>query len=192
MERRKRPRQQRSREMVDRILDAAAHLFEERGYQKTTTNHVAQEAGASIGSLYQYFPNKDSLLAGIAERHLAESMEEFSQVAGQVREAAPDIETVCRTLVTAAAALNRPSNLHRLLWDAPRSPELTEVLAELDQLLVAEVEWHLRRLSLGKGREELRAAVLVTSVTAAIHAVAASPDRDDELVKMCVGLATAA
>ena len=190
-ERRKAPLQQRSREMVDRILDAATRVFTARGYHKTTTNHVAEEAGASIGSLYQYFPNKDSLLAGIAERHVAELMEEISLVAAQIRNAEPDVETVCRTLVTVAADMNRPSELHRLLWDAPRSPELTEVLADLDRLLISEVAWHLQRLGHAKGREELRATVLVAAATAAIHAVPASEARDDELVKMCIGLAEA-
>jgi AcrR family transcriptional regulator len=66
---RRRPVQERSRRTVGRILDAAAHVFAERGYA-ATTNQVAEVAGVSIGSLYQYFPDKDALLVALHERHL--------------------------------------------------------------------------------------------------------------------------
>lgn len=67
---RKRPRQDRSRATVEAILDAAAELFADRGYARTTTNHVAARAGVSVGSLYQYFPGKDALLTALVERHM--------------------------------------------------------------------------------------------------------------------------
>lgn len=66
---RKLPRQERARETVVAILAAAAELFADRGYAGTTTNRIAGRAGVSIGSLYQYFPNKDAILAGLMERH---------------------------------------------------------------------------------------------------------------------------
>jgi AcrR family transcriptional regulator len=69
--RRRRPVQARSKQTVERILAAAAHVFSERGYA-ATTNHVAEAAGLSIGSLYQYFPNKDALLVALHSRHLEE------------------------------------------------------------------------------------------------------------------------
>ena len=67
---RKTLRQQRSRETVERILEAAAHIFNERGYTEATTNEIADEADVSIGSLYQYFPNKDALLLALAHKHI--------------------------------------------------------------------------------------------------------------------------
>jgi AcrR family transcriptional regulator len=66
---RRRPVQARSKQTVERILDAAAHVFGDRGYP-ATTNQVAERAGVSIGSLYQYFPDKDALLAALHDRHL--------------------------------------------------------------------------------------------------------------------------
>ena len=65
---RKSPRQKRSREMVARLLDATATTLGERGLDGTTTNHIAERAGVSIGSLYQYFPDKDALVAALLER----------------------------------------------------------------------------------------------------------------------------
>jgi AcrR family transcriptional regulator len=53
-----------------RILDAAAHVFAEHGYAAGTTNRIAERARVSIGSLYQYFPNKDAILASLLIKHI--------------------------------------------------------------------------------------------------------------------------
>ncbi|MBI1262726.1 MAG: TetR family transcriptional regulator [Rhizobiales bacterium] len=68
IEPRKTPRQARSAATVDAILEAAAHILRESGLHALNTNAVAQRAGASIGSLYQYFPNKDSILTELIRR----------------------------------------------------------------------------------------------------------------------------
>lgn len=68
---RRRPSQQRSRETVEWIVEAAARVFEREGLD-ATTNRIAEEAGVSIGSLYQYFPDKHALLDELAIRHLEE------------------------------------------------------------------------------------------------------------------------
>ena len=71
---RKRPSQGRSRFTVRQIVEAAARVFEEQGYVGTTTNHIAERAGVSIGSLYQYFPNKEAILAVLLEQHFDEGV----------------------------------------------------------------------------------------------------------------------
>lgn len=71
---RKSPRQARSQATVSAILDATARILVERGYAGVTTNAVAERAGVSVGSLYQYFPNKESLLGEVRRRH-ADRME---------------------------------------------------------------------------------------------------------------------
>jgi len=58
--------------MVAAIVQAAAEIFAELGYAGATTNKIAQRAGVSVGSLYQYFPNKDCLLATLLEQHHGE------------------------------------------------------------------------------------------------------------------------
>lgn len=62
---RKQPVQARSGATVSVILEAAAHILEERGFEGYTTNAIAARAGVSIGSLYQYFPNKDAVTAAL-------------------------------------------------------------------------------------------------------------------------------
>src|SRR5262247_3195924 len=64
---RKRPVQERSRSTVDVILEAAAQVLERDGYAAATTDLIAERAGVSIGTLYQYFPNKDSILLALTQ-----------------------------------------------------------------------------------------------------------------------------
>jgi AcrR family transcriptional regulator len=71
LEPRKQPRQQRSSQMVDRILDAALVLTREQGTRTPTTLAIARRAGLSVGSLYQYYPNKQAILLDLARRWLA-------------------------------------------------------------------------------------------------------------------------
>jgi AcrR family transcriptional regulator len=66
---RKPPRQGRSRALVEAILGAAVDLLSSRGYARTSTNQIAERAGVSVGSLYQYFPNKDAIVTVLFERH---------------------------------------------------------------------------------------------------------------------------
>ncbi len=67
---RKLPRQDRSRALVDAIVEAAARILVQQGRDALTTNAVALRAGVSIGSLYQYFPNREAILAAVARDHL--------------------------------------------------------------------------------------------------------------------------
>jgi AcrR family transcriptional regulator len=63
------PRQERARWTVDAILQAAAEVIDERGWANASTNRIAERAGVSIGSLYQYFDNKEAILSSLFERH---------------------------------------------------------------------------------------------------------------------------
>ncbi|MFL9506838.1 TetR/AcrR family transcriptional regulator [Acinetobacter baumannii] len=69
---RKRPRQARSVATFEAILEAAARILESLGFARFNTNAVAELAGVSIGSLYQYFPSKDALIVELIRRERAE------------------------------------------------------------------------------------------------------------------------
>src|SRR5215468_7527808 len=62
------PKQARSKQTREKIVQAAIKLFEERGYEKTTSNDIAAEAGVSVGSFYVYFTDKRQLLLTIFDR----------------------------------------------------------------------------------------------------------------------------
>ena len=71
LEPRKLPAQSRSTATVNAVLEAAARILERRGFEGYTTNAVAERAGVSIGSLYQYFPSKDAVTVALIEREAA-------------------------------------------------------------------------------------------------------------------------
>ncbi|HQV42226.1 MAG: TetR/AcrR family transcriptional regulator [Moraxellaceae bacterium] len=65
---RKRPQQQRSRQMVDTLIEATARTIANHGLDSTTTPLIAETAGVSVGSLYQYFEDKDALIAALLDK----------------------------------------------------------------------------------------------------------------------------
>ncbi|RTL54045.1 MAG: TetR/AcrR family transcriptional regulator [Bradyrhizobiaceae bacterium] len=74
------PKRARGRQRVASLLDAAAALFVEKGYDATTTAAIAERAGASIGSLYQFFPTKQTIAEALFERyqqHVAAAVRDF-------------------------------------------------------------------------------------------------------------------
>jgi AcrR family transcriptional regulator len=73
---RKQPRQARAQHTVNAIVEASARILEEQGHGGFTTNAVAELAGASIGTLYQYFPDKDALLGALIARETSRLVEE--------------------------------------------------------------------------------------------------------------------
>ncbi|WP_437295569.1 TetR/AcrR family transcriptional regulator [Sorangium sp. So ce426] len=77
---RKEPRQARSRFLVETIVEAAARVFDAHGYDGANTNQVAKVAGVSVGSVYQYFPNKDALVTALHERHVRHMLRLVEQV----------------------------------------------------------------------------------------------------------------
>ena len=79
---RRQPRQTRSQERVNRILDVAEQLFIEEGYEVTTTNAIASRAEVPIGTLYQFFGDKTAILYGLVERYITLLQEQFYEMDG--------------------------------------------------------------------------------------------------------------
>jgi AcrR family transcriptional regulator len=129
---RKRPKQERSRNTVAVILEAAARILEAGGLEALTTNAAAERAGVSIGSLYQYFPDKDAILVELIRCERTKLFTEIEMLAS--RNGPRSLEGDVRALIRLAVAhqLERP-RLARALEYAeaalPLSPE-TALLAE--------------------------------------------------------------
>lgn len=68
----RKPQQERSRATVDAIIEAAFICVAERGIQATTTRHVAEIAGISVGSLYEYFSNKEAIFDAMNQRFVSD------------------------------------------------------------------------------------------------------------------------
>jgi AcrR family transcriptional regulator len=86
----KRPVQQRSRDTFDALVDACTGLLTERGYARTTTNHIAERAGVNIASLYEYFPGKDAIVAQVAERMVERVLARLARGAARVMDGGED------------------------------------------------------------------------------------------------------
>jgi AcrR family transcriptional regulator len=143
---RKEPSQGRSRFTVRQIVEAATRVFEERGYAGATTNRIAERAGVSIGSLYQYFPNKESILAVLLEQHTQEVAETVEAIRRHVAEEPHDLIGVLHHFVEAMIELHskNPRLQHVLLDEAPRPPHLKVRLRELDEAAMESAEVLLR------------------------------------------------
>ena len=135
---RRKPVQARSAGTVMLIFQAAAHLLQRDGIESFNTNQVANKAGISIGSLYQYFPNKEALLIAMAEF-------EMQQVAQDVRhtvqrcQSNPSLDLEFEVARTLIAKLGTRFRVRRILCELAvrfgRSDVLQAPLLEADQTL---------------------------------------------------------
>ena len=154
------------------LLEAAAQVFGREGLG-ATTNRIAERAGLSIGTLYQYFPDKEALLRALAERHVTDAARALGQVFTRLRRDPPPFDDTMRALLEVVVELHadRPglhAVMHRM---APRSVRDLGSLRALEDQLVAEVQFHLTRLGRGGDDAELTAQTLVAAVDAQVHRV---------------------
>jgi AcrR family transcriptional regulator/quercetin dioxygenase-like cupin family protein len=144
---RRRPGQARSRATLDAILTAAARIFADRGYAAGTTNHIADEAGVSVGSLYEYFPNKDAVLVALLEAHLRDSERVLGELVREVARERASLAAVTRRFVAAMVDLHaHDPGLHRVLFEqAPLPARVLRTLEALEDASARAVEELIRR-----------------------------------------------
>ena len=126
---RKNASQERSRATVDALIEATARILVREGFDKTSTNRIAEVAGVSVGSLYQYYPGKEALVAAVIDRHNQEIMRVVRSALAEV--ATQPIEKAVRRLVAVAIEAHRiDPKLHRVLAEQiPRTGRLENVEA---------------------------------------------------------------
>jgi AcrR family transcriptional regulator len=179
---RKRPQQERSRATIDAILGATARILVKHGFDRTSTNRVAEAAGVSIGSLYQYFPSKEALVAALIERHTEEMTAEI--VGALARVSVLPLERAVREMVELMLRAHAVDpELHRaIIEQVPRVGRLEhmhDVERQVRTLVLAYLEAHRDELAV---RDlELAAFVVVSCVEALTHqAVLHHPTRMKE------------
>ena len=177
---RKRPRQRRSEDTRARILDAATGVFAEYGYAAGTTNRIAEWADMSIGSLYQYYPNKDAILLALATRHLE------AGVATDLRLSTPNpppsVRDVICTMVRSNMENHRadPEFLRILMQQAPRSDELMAKVAEVEGARIAHLRDIMKRSpDVTIDDDETAARLIVSTIELVTHHLLAAPDAID-------------
>ena len=167
---RKQASQKRSRATVDALIEATAHILVKEGFDKASTTRIAEEAGVSIGSLYQYFPSKEALVGAVMDRHQQELLQVVRGVLPQV--AALPMQQALRKLVSVGIEAHRVDpKLHRVLAEQiPRTGRLRNIEGFNRE------NYALFRTWLEGRREEIRAVdldvaafVCVTSIEAVTH-----------------------
>ncbi len=163
--------QERSRLTVDALLEATARILMKEGYDRASTNRIADAAGVSIGSLYQYFPSKEALVAAVIDRHTQGMMQVLRDAL--VKVAMRPIEEAARELVRVMIDAHRVNpKLHRVLVEqVPRVGRLDNIQAidrEAYALVRAYLEAHRNELSIRD--PDMAAFVCVTAVEALTHA----------------------
>ncbi|HXX17325.1 MAG TPA: TetR/AcrR family transcriptional regulator [Candidatus Eremiobacteraceae bacterium] len=186
---RKMASQERSHLTVEALLEATARILVKNGYDRASTNRIAEAAGVSIGSLYQYFPSKEALVAAVIDRHSQGMMHVLREAL--VKVAMRPIEEAARELVRVMIDAHRVNpKLHRVLAEqVPRVGRLDNIQAidrEAFALVRAYLEAHRDELHITD--TNMAAFVCVTTVEALTHAAvvhrheALSDDRADAFV----------
>ena len=117
---RKLPRQSRAKATVEAIVEATAQILVKEGYGKFTTAHVAARAGVSIGTLYQYFPNKNALAAAVVDRCCEDFLKSFERTLASQRHGTL-AETIQAIVNDNLASPHLALDLHRIVNElAPR------------------------------------------------------------------------
>lgn len=169
---RKRPTQARSKATVEAILVAATQVFRRQGYAATTTDRIAERAGVSVGSLYQYFPNKDAILVALTEQHIDTGFALVRELLAKALTDVPALESMLRRFVVAMIALHEHEpELHRVLFEeAPLPSSVRRQLRKRENEFATEVCALLRAHPEVRMRDaKVTAYVLVHTVDALVH-----------------------
>jgi len=167
---RKSASQARSRLTVDALLEATARVLVKEGYDRASTNRIAATAGVSVGSLYQYFPNKESLVAALVARHNREMLDVVRAALAEV--ASQPLSVAVRELVRATIEAHQVDPaLHRIFAEqVPRMGQLAEIEG-LQRATAALVRSYLeaRRAQIAMKDLETATFVCVSTVECLAH-----------------------
>jgi AcrR family transcriptional regulator len=170
---RKAARQERSQVTVDAILEAATRLFAEGGLDEVNTNQIAELAGVSIGSLYQYFPSKHAILGELIDRHSERTLATLAaKLADFASRPIPDVMREVVQILLEADTIDL--NLHRVFLDKlPDAGRIEQRHGEIRRMtaMVRDVLLERRGDELAIADRDVAAVVLVHALEAVTNAV---------------------
>ena len=126
---RRQPKQQRARLTVDSVLEAAVRVLKREGFNALTTNRIAEVAGVSIGSVYQYFPDKGAIFSALHRRHI-EEIDRMIEVQ-LLRHATSSLDDLIHALIEAMVEAHRadPELYALLMTEVPHRADGTKDFA---------------------------------------------------------------
>ncbi|NJL37767.1 MAG: TetR/AcrR family transcriptional regulator [Leptolyngbyaceae cyanobacterium SM1_4_3] len=165
---RRRPKQARSQERVHHILDVTEQLFIELGYDAVTTRAIATRAEVPIGSLYQFFPDKEAILRALANRYFEQQYHLFVRLHGELADA-PIVVYVGRMVDAFDQFATSHPGYRAVLEQLINLMSAAEIgtLDEYDQQILNELTHFFKRRnsSLGQTKCELIATLLLKTVS---------------------------
>lgn len=195
---RKTPSQARAQRTLDTLFEATAQVLMQQGEDGFTTNRVAERSGFSIGTLYQYFPNKQSLLRGLIEHERRRSMAQRQQFLSQAQARGMNVYEVLRDYIHASIdefGSGSPAKrmLVRIAWRNDDHAAFAQALDDMGAFILE----LLRSLDAPELRppNEAQVYVLTRAVMGAIRsaslegsAMLDAPEFKDEMVKLAWGM----
>lgn len=183
---RRRPRQGRSLMTVDAILEAAQQLLIRDGFEATSTTRIAEAAGVSVGSLYEYFTSKEALVAKLIKRHCDNLLDTYAGAFKEV-EGKGIASLVDAWIDTSVDAYAKDLALHRVLLDQMGKVSKTQHLRSVSLAIADLLESALRKCGEPVPRPDLRLAAFVieSSGEALLHRAILYGDNllNDELLR---------
>ncbi|WP_221178191.1 TetR/AcrR family transcriptional regulator [Pseudomonas rhodesiae] len=180
---RKEPRQARSRATVETIIQAGARVLSREGWAGFTTNKVADLAGVSVGSLYQYFPDKLSLVDAIRQNHLDDCLSIMRKI--KAKGLAP-MEFVANIVQAMIEAHSTYPGLHRVLLDeAPSSDDYRNPNSGFE---IEYLAYYADAVSIYRNRQpnkadHIKALIISDAVDGVIHNAARHGLLDDPTIQ---------
>lgn len=195
---RKMPTQERALSTIEAIFQATAQIVESEGEARLTTNKVAQKAGFSIGTLYQYFPGKEAILLAMINRERRRVLDALQALMQTAVEEKRDVEEVVRELVHMLVESFGSGPRHRramirLAWKMDHLENITQALregAERNAFALAQLKDPGLRLPTPAMMFVATRAVMgvIRSASLEDSPLLGTPDFEDELVRMVMGV----
>ena len=177
--RRRIPAQERSRERLSRILDAAAHEFADQGVEAATIEAIAKRAGTSVGSIYQFYPNKRSLFEAVGDKYLDEVRALFALlVSADALATSTEWRQIISATIDTFAELHRTSVTFRAIWaNLHYSRRFFDAGQALNRELAdrAEIVFKTLAKDMPAARRKLLATVVIEAISALLLLAADRP-----------------
>ncbi|RYX96252.1 MAG: TetR/AcrR family transcriptional regulator [Comamonadaceae bacterium] len=195
---RKLPTQERAHTTIEAIFQATAQIVESEGEARLTTNKVAQKAGFSIGTLYQYFPGKEAILLAMINRERRRVLDELQAMMKRAVDGKRDVEQVVRELIHVLVESFGSGPQHRramirLAWRMDHLENITQALreaAEGQAFALGQLDDPSLRLPTPAMMFVATRAVMgvIRSASLEDSPLLGTPGFEDELVRMVMGV----
>jgi AcrR family transcriptional regulator len=167
---RKQPKQARAQETVEAILTAAARILKKEGFDKASTNRIAEVAGVSIGSLYQYFPSKEALVAALYERHMNEMSEVIAEAGARIL--MEPLQVAVREVVELMLRAHAVDpELHRVLMEGIPRSAIVSTANDVEQkaTAIARAYLEVHKKEIRPKNLDLAASIVVGTIESLTH-----------------------